>query len=345
MKAFAIGEYQTGTLQRLELPDPSPPPSGQVQLSMLGTSLNPFDQKMAQGYGAPLFNRKQRFPIILGRDAVASVTAIGKDVTGLEVGQRVLVASSARTGGTYADAFNLPTKCLAPIEDSRLTDAVAAGLGYAGLTAIQALDAVGLTATSAEGSRLCINGASGGVGSIALVLASSWGAKVTATASAQHHDWVTSLAECAVIDYRDRRAFDQIEAEKVVNFASDASPEIENRLINILRHRNMSGRAYATSVTPLLSEVTDKGLARGLLSGGATLARKRIHYQRKGIRYRWVLFKDNAAQLAELARLFSQIPGTNIIGRKSPISALEPAFNQHTQIKHQGKSVFLEGAF
>lgn len=345
MKALAIREYQTGTLQPLELPAPPPPSSGQVQLSLLGTSLNPFDQKMSRGYGAPLFNRKLSFPIILGRDAVARVEVVGKGVTGLEVGQRVLVASSARTGGTYADYFNLPAQCLTPIEDSRLADTIAAGLGYAGLTAIQALAAVGLTAATAKGKHLCINGASGGVGSIALVLASSWGAKVTATASARNLDWVRSLADCTAIDYRDLPAVEDIQAEQIVNFASDSSPDIETRLINILQRRSAPGRAYATTVTPLLSEVTDKGLARGLLSGGATLARKRIQYQRQGIRYRWVLFKDNAAQLAELASLFSQIPGTNIIGSASPMSALEPAFNRQTQAEHPGKSVFLEGSF
>jgi len=344
MKALAIRDYQTGTLQPLELPSPPTPYSGQVQLSLLGTSLNPFDSKMARGYGAQLFNRKLNFPIVLGRDAVARVEMIGKGVTGLEVGQRVLVASSARTGGTYADYFNLPARCLAPIDDNRLTDTIASGLGYAGLTAIQALAAVGLTATTAKGRHLCINGASGGVGSIALVLASSWGAKVTATASARNLNWVRSLADCTAIDYRDTQAFHYIYAEKIVNFASDPSPDIENRLISILQRTSTPGRAYATSVTPLLSEVTEKGLLKGFLYGGATLARKRIQYQRQGIHYRWVLLKDNSAHLTELAGLFSQIPDTNIIGRASPISALEVTYNRQDQAGNPGKSVFLEGS-
>jgi len=37
MKALAIRDYQTGTLQPLELPSPPTPYSGQVQLSLLGT--------------------------------------------------------------------------------------------------------------------------------------------------------------------------------------------------------------------------------------------------------------------------------------------------------------------
>ncbi|MEP4466158.1 alcohol dehydrogenase catalytic domain-containing protein, partial [Marinobacter alexandrii] len=219
MKAFIIGDSHSGTLRPTEVPAPPAPANNQVQLELIGTSINPIDPLVARGYGAPLLNTKRQVPLIPGRDAVARVADVGKGVTDVQPGQRVLVAASPRTGGTYAEVFNLPRKCVAPIEDG-LSDATAAGLGYAGLTALQALAAAGLSVDNARGKRLCINGASGGVGSIALVLARRWGAQITAVASQPNQDWVQRLGADETVDYRDPAAMAAIDAGIILNFAA-----------------------------------------------------------------------------------------------------------------------------
>lgn len=298
---------------------------------------------MAKGYGAPLLKTKRQVPLIPGRDAVARVANVGKGVTDLRPGQRVLVAASPRTGGTYAETFNLPRKCVAPIEDS-LSDATAAGLGYAGLTALQALAAADLSADNARGKSLCINGASGGVGSIALVLARRWGATITAVASPRNHDWVRRLGADQTVDYRDAAAMAAISADIILNFAAPGDNHRQDPLLDLLRRRDTPGRAYVNTTNPMLSLATEKGAIRGLTTSGGIYAKKRLAARRAGIRYRWVLFQENAERLAYLAKVFADPDTPTIVSDSRPLEALPEASNDPKGVPSPGKGVFLVNA-
>ncbi|WP_347428085.1 alcohol dehydrogenase catalytic domain-containing protein [Pseudomonas sp.] len=343
MKAFIIADSHTGTLRPTEVPAPPPPGNDQVQLELIGTSINPIDPLVAKGYGAPLLDRKGPGARITGRDAVARVIEVGKGVTDLRPGQRVLVAASPRTGGTYAAIFNLPRKCVAPIDDS-LSDATAAGLGYAGLTALQALAAAGLSADNARGKQLCINGASGGVGSIALVLARRWGATITAVASERNQDWVRRLGADQTVDYRDPAAMAAIDTDIILNFAAPGDNHRQDPLLDRLRRRDTPGRAYVNTTNPVLSSVTDKGVVGGLATSGGIYLKKRLAAGRAGIRYRWVLFKEDAEQLAYLAKVFADPNTPTIVSYSQPLDALPDAFNDPKGAPSPGKAVFMVDA-
>lgn len=340
MKAFTIVDLNTGTLRPADLPAPPAPGKNQVRLELISTSINPIDPLVAKGYGAPLLNTKRQVPLIPGRDAVARVVEVGKGVTDLRPGQRVMVAASPRTGGTYAAVFNLPRKCVAPIADS-LSDANAAGLGYAGLTALQALAAAGLSADNARGKLLCINGASGGVGSIALVLARRWGATTTAVASERNQDWVRRLGADQTVDYRDPAAMAAIDADIILNFAAPGDNHRQDPLLDLLRRRDTPGRAYANPTNPVLSLATEKGVLRGLAASGGIYAKKRLAARRAGIRYRWVLFQENAERLAYLARVFADPDIPSIVSDSRPLEALPDAFNDPKGPPSPGKGVFM----
>lgn len=340
MKAFIIGDSHSGTLRPTEVPAPPAPANNQVQLELIGTSINPIDPLVARGYGAPLLNTKRQVPLIPGRDAVARVADVGKGVTDLRPGQRVLVAASPRTGGTYADVFNLPRGCVAPIDDG-LSDATAAGLGYAGLTALQALAAAGLSADNARGKTLCINGASGGVGSIALVVARRWGATITAVASQRNQDWVRRLGADDTVDYRDPAAMAAINADIILNFATPTDGHRQDPLLDGLRRRNSPGRAYVNTTNPVLSSVTDKGVVGGLATSGGVYLKKRLAARRAGIRYRWVLFQENAEQLAYLAKVFADPDTPTIVSGSQPLEALPAAFNDPKGPPSPGKVGFM----
>lgn len=341
MQAFMISGYNPGTLLSRTLAAPPAPAAKQVQLALIGTSINPIDLMVSRGYGAPLFNRKGHFPLLLGRDAVARVTAVGKGITDLQPGQRVLVAASPRIGGTYADLFNLPRSCLAPIGDA-LSDTTAAGLGYAGLTALQALSAANLSADTARGKQVCINGASGGVGSIAVILALRWGARVTAVASHQNRTWLQRLGAHQIVDYRDPAAMSGITADIIVNCAPPVGDDQQHDpLLDLLRRSTSPGRAYATTSNPVLGSVTDTGVLRGLVSSGKTYLKKRREARRDGIVYRWVLFKENPQQLEYLASFFTSPDTPNIIGASHPLAALPEVFNDPAAAPCPGKTVFL----
>lgn len=343
MKAFIIVDRNTGTLRPTEVPAPPAPANNQVQLALIGTSINPIDPLVAKGYGAPLLDRKGPGALITGRDAVARVVDVGKGVADLRPGQRVLVAASPRTGGTYAEVFNLPRACMASIDEG-LSDATAAGLGYAGLTALQALAAAGLSADNARGKSLCINGASGGVGSIALVVARRWGATITAVASQRNHDWVRRLGADETVDYRDPAAMGAIDADIILNFAAPGDTHRKDPLLEGLRKRNSPGRAYVNTTNPLLSSVTDKGVVGGLATSGGVYLKKRLAARREGIHYRWVLFKEDAEQLAYLAEVFADPDTPTIVSDSRPLKALPDAFNDPKGVPSPGKGVFMVDA-
>ncbi|WP_111656231.1 alcohol dehydrogenase catalytic domain-containing protein [Isoalcanivorax indicus] len=340
MNAYIIKGYDPGTLVAETVPAPAAPGKHQVQLALIGTSINPIDTLVARGYGAPLLNPKGHFPLMLGRDAVARIVATGPGVTDLQAGQRVLVASSPRIGGTYADMFNLPRNCVAPI-GPELSDTAAAGLGYAGLTALQALAAVNLSADTARGKQVCINGASGGVGSIAVILALRWGATVTAVASRQNREWLQRLGAHDIVDYRDPSAMSAINADIIINCATPAGDNRANDpLMDVLQRRNSPGRAYVTTSNPLLGSVSDNGVVRGLAGSGKTYLKKRLAARQHGIRYRWVLFKENPRQLEYLGRLFAD-GAPDIVGACYALSALPEVFNDPAALRAPGKTVFM----
>jgi NADPH2:quinone reductase len=101
--------------------------------------------------------------------------------------------------GTYADFAAIPADCLVR-QPAGLSDIDAGSLGLASQTAFACVDALGVT----RGDSVLIVGASGGVGSIAIQLLSSAGAKVIATtrgpAGAQY---VRDLGAATTVDRAD----------------------------------------------------------------------------------------------------------------------------------------------
>ena len=74
----------------------------------------------------------------------------------------------------------------------------ASGVSIAGLTALQALRDKGKVES---GTKVLINGASGGVGTFAVQIAHTLGANVTGVCSGKNVDMVKSLGADQVIDY------------------------------------------------------------------------------------------------------------------------------------------------
>ena len=106
--------------------------------------------------------------------------------------------------GTYAEFAIVPEGFLAHKPRS-LSFEEAAAVPLAALTAHQALDAVGLRA----GERLLVGGGSGGVGHFAVQLGVVRGARVIATASEGHHDFIRELGG-EPIDYHGDGVADRI---------------------------------------------------------------------------------------------------------------------------------------
>ncbi len=127
------------------------------------------------------------YPHIIGREVSGTVAALGADVHGLAVGDRVIAIPSS---GGYAE------RCIAPARlVSRLPDAVALDVGAAfqvqALTAFHMLHTV---RTTAPGETVLVHAAAGGVGLFVIQLAVRAGAAVIGTVG-------TAGKEAKALDY------------------------------------------------------------------------------------------------------------------------------------------------
>jgi NADPH:quinone reductase-like Zn-dependent oxidoreductase len=147
----------------------------------------PYPLRLA-GYG--LRTPKSGVP---GMDVAGVVEAVGGDVTCFAPGDEVFGIGK----GTYAEFACAPAHKLA-LKPANLTFEQAAALAISGLTALQGVRDHGFVR---PGQNVLIIGASGGVGTYAVQLASAFGAKVSAVCSTTKVDMVRSLGADHVIDY------------------------------------------------------------------------------------------------------------------------------------------------
>ena len=178
MKAIQYSQFGgPEVLELVDLPDPTPGP-GQIRVAVRAAGVNPIDWKLRSGM------RGGDLPQTTGREVAGVVEALGEGVTDVALGHEVF-GFAAGGGGAAERALCVD---YAPIPSS-LDFAEAAGLPVAVETAVRTLDLLGVGA----GSRLIVNGAAGAVGSSAVQIAVSRGARVIGTARPNNHDYLRSL--------------------------------------------------------------------------------------------------------------------------------------------------------
>lgn len=164
-------------LELVELPDPHPGP-GEIRVAVRAVAVNPVDWKMRSGtMGGEL-------PQTTGREVAGVVDELGDGITDVATGERVFGFAA---GGAGAAELALLAD-YAPIPPS-LDFAHAASLPVAAETATRTLDLLGVGA----GKTVLINGAAGAVGSAAVQIARTRGARVIGTASPSNHEYLRSL--------------------------------------------------------------------------------------------------------------------------------------------------------
>lgn len=225
MKVFAITARDTQPIV-LELPTPEPAP-GEVLVEVEAASVNGFDLSVAAGYVWDMIPGIE-FPVVLGRDLVGTVTAVGDGVEDVSVGDRVAavipgMALGPKTG-SFTEYVALPTTAVTAVP-SGVDAQHAAVIGLAGIAAHDAFEALDIRA----GETVLVSGATGGVGSIATQLAVAAGATVIGTAQpGQEEEYVRSLGAAHIVDYTgDVAAVVQAIApegiDKVVHAAGEAA--------------------------------------------------------------------------------------------------------------------------
>jgi len=196
MSAYIHCEFGApSALRRETLPRPVPNDS-QVLVRVLAVSVNPADWHEMRG--TPMIARPSmgwRVPstIAMGTDFAGVVEAVGKRVTRLHPGDSVFGAA----GAAFAE-YVVVRESRVMAKPARITMAQAAAIPIAAITALQGVrDHGGVRA----GSRVLVNGASGGVGTFAVQIAAALGAEVTGVCSSRNVALVQSIGAARVIDY------------------------------------------------------------------------------------------------------------------------------------------------
>jgi NADPH:quinone reductase-like Zn-dependent oxidoreductase len=174
-----------------ESPGPKPGP-GEVRIAVRAAGLNFAEVMARQG----LYPDAPKPPCVVGYEVAGVVDALGAEVTGLEVGQRVLAL--VRFGG-HAESVCAPVERVLPMpDDLSFVDGAALPVNY--LTAYHMLFRV---SQLRPGMRVLVHMAAGGVGIAVLQLCRTVPGVVTfGTASAAKHDVLREEGCTHPIDYR-----------------------------------------------------------------------------------------------------------------------------------------------
>ena len=163
---------QTGgpEVMQLESYDPGPPGAGAVRVTVTSAGVNFIDVYFRTGlYPTSL-------PLVLGREGAGVVGAIGPDVTGFAVGDRVCWAM---VPGAYADAALVPASQLVRTPRG-VSHEQAAAVMLQGMTAHYLAYA---TRTTEAGDIALVHAAAGGVGLLLIQMLKQAGARVLGTCS------------------------------------------------------------------------------------------------------------------------------------------------------------------
>jgi len=204
MKAILQDRYGSSDSLRIgEVPAPEPR-ENEVLVRVRAASLHPDVWHMVAGrpyilrLGTGLLRPKQPIP---GTDMAGVVEATGPGVTRFRAGDPVFgetrAASWWMNGAAFAELVAVPEACLAPKPDN-LTFEEAASVPASGfITLLNLPDADWFR----ERRDVLINGAGGGVGTLALQIVKARGARVSAVDTTNKLSLLRSLGADRVIDY------------------------------------------------------------------------------------------------------------------------------------------------
>jgi len=200
MKALIRDRYGPPDMLEVRDIERPEPQEREVLVRVHAVSINDWDWQMLRRPMLPLGFNTPRVRI-LGSDIAGRVAAVGSGVQHLTVGDEVY-GDLSRFGsggwGGFAEYVCAPEGALVR-KPPGMTFEQAAALPQAGQLAVQGLFAAG---PLRSGQKILINGAGGGVGTIAIQLAKCQGVEVTGVDSAVKFEMMRAIGFDHVIDYR-----------------------------------------------------------------------------------------------------------------------------------------------
>ncbi|MDF1562863.1 MAG: NADP-dependent oxidoreductase [Deltaproteobacteria bacterium] len=325
MRLHAYGGAEHLHLDVVPRPEPGP---GQVLLRVRAAAINPVDWKIRQGNQRAVVPLK--LPAILGMDVSGEVVELGPEVGAFQPGDEVFCSPHHTRQGGYADYVVVNADEVAHKPPS-LTHVEAASIPLAGLTAWVSLVEKG---ELQEGQRVFIQSGAGGVGSLAIQLASHLGAEVTTTCSARNADFVRSLGATTVVDYREQR-FDEVVRDQDL-VLDTMGGEVLRRSVICLRR----GGILVTINTGLPRAVRLFGPWLGVLAVAWQLftcwVRARMSL---GVRFRLAVRPASGERLERLGALFESGTLKPVVGSVYPLERVAEAHAESEAGHSRGKIV------
>jgi NADPH:quinone reductase-like Zn-dependent oxidoreductase len=264
--------------------------------------------------------RRPKRPV-RGSDVAGVVEAAGAGVSDLAPGDEVLGTTGLARAGAFAQYVAVPAAQLVK-KPAELTFSDAAASVMTGLAALVAMRDV---AQAGAGTRVLINGASGGVGTMAVQIAKVLGAEVTGVCgSARNIELVRILGADHVIDYtqedftQTRQRFDVV-------------------LDNVLNH---PPKATARVLAPRGVLIPNSfGYTGGLLAGLPRMARAVLMGRLGPITVKLVSPAVNRENLTALVRLLESGEVKVVIDKTYPLGDAAGAVTHMLEHRASGKIV------
>lgn len=247
--------------------------AGEVAIKITATAINPVDWKI-RDYKVFI----DKFPAVLGSDAAGEVAAVGPEVTGFSVGDRVFFQGIIGNydASTFQQYCKMPAALLARTP-ARITDDQAAGIMLASvavLTGFYDTTGHGLAAPwdeggaqAGRGKAVVVLGGSSSVGQYAVQLAKLSGfARVVTNASARHADHLRALGADVVLDRAAQNATEDFVAALgglPLAFVYDAISERDTQVqgVEILAAAGTAG-SHVITVQGANAEAKELGAAK-----------------------------------------------------------------------------------
>ncbi|MGF7231639.1 NADP-dependent oxidoreductase [Arachidicoccus sp.] len=315
MKAIRINEFGGPEVMKIEEVERPVPKPDEILVKMYASGVNPADYVVRQG-GNEILKPFLKLPLDLGIDGAGEVEETGSEVTGFKKGDRVYGIPNFLQG-TYAEFIAAKASQFAAMPKNLTFNEA----GAIPSCALMAWDGIELGKVSA-GQRVLINGAAGGIGSLALQFAKAMGAYVIATASPHNFDFLKELGADETVDYKDTNFEGLVNG---IDVAFDASPEFNEASRISMAKALKDGGSFVSVQLPYPFSAAVLGILAGKHGEAKMIRRER----------------DAARSLADVAKLIEEGKVKVVISKVYP---LEEAAAAHTAVetKHVRGKIVLE---
>lgn len=203
MQALVVPNNHCRQINELTITDvPTPQPGPQeVLIKVHAVGLNPVDYKIVES-GITDWT----FPHVLGLDVAGEIVAVGNEVTGYQIGDRVSGHGNLHQNGCFAEYVTALSYQLAKLPANVSYEEAAALL----CGALTAYTAINRKPNLSHIHTVLVHGGAGSVGSLAIQFAQLHHLKVLTTVSTAKINFVQQLHPDGIIDYQTENVDDRL---------------------------------------------------------------------------------------------------------------------------------------